>query len=61
MAEKNSDLLTRLRNGEKIECPVCHNGFYIPYNASKDKAHSFVCSNEKCNEHYHWDPVINID
>lgn len=61
MAEKSNDILAKLKKGEKVECPICHNGFYIPYNTTENKAHSFVCSNEKCSGHYHWDPVINIE
>lgn len=59
MAEK--DLIDRLKNGEKIECKVCYKGYYIPYNTSADKAHSFCCSNPECNSSVHWDPVIDIE
>lgn len=61
MAENNDDIFTRLKNGEKVICSICHKGFYIPYNATPDKAHSFVCSNKNCNGHYHWDPNIDIE
>lgn len=54
-------ILDRLRRGEKVECAKCHNGYLIPYNTTADKAHSFNCSNEECDGHYQWDPVINFE
>ncbi len=61
MAKEKNDLITRLRSGEKVTCPKCKEGIFIPYNITFDKAHFFYCSNEKCNFHVHWDPVINIE
>lgn len=61
MAEKNDDFLSRIKKGEKIKCTICHKGYYIPYNTTADKAHSFNCSNPKCNGHYDFDPIINIE
>lgn len=61
MAEKNGDMLERLKNKEKLKCPKCHTGDIVPYNAPPDKAHLFVCSNSKCNWNLHCDPVINIE
>lgn len=40
MAEIN--LIDKLKKGEKIECKSCHKGYYVPYNTSADKAHSFA-------------------
>ena len=59
MVEEN--LIDKLRAGEKIQCVKCHEGYYIPYNTTFDKAHFFQCSNSNCNSFCHWDPVINID
>lgn len=59
MAEIN--FIDKLKKGEKIECKSCHKGYYVPYNTSADKAHSFCCSNPECNAFVHWDPVINIE
>lgn len=60
MAEEN-DILTKLKKGEKVECPVCHNGYYVPVNTTADKAHCFVCTNKECNGHYRWEPIIDIE
>ena len=46
---------------EKVECPVCHNGYYVPVNTTADKAHYFVCTNKECNGHYRWEPIIDIE
>ena len=59
MAEES--LIDKLVKGEKIECKSCNNGYYIPYNTSADKAHSFYCSNPKCNFIIRRDPVIEIE
>jgi hypothetical protein len=61
MTEKQNDILDRLINGEKVECPLCHKGYFVPYNTTADKAHYFTCSNEKCDGHFHWDSVIDIE
>ena len=59
MAEEN--LIDRLVKGDKIECKACNSGYYIPFNTSADKAHSFYCSNPKCNFIINIDPVIEIE
>lgn len=59
MAEE--DLVDRLVKGEKIECASCNSGYYIPFNTSADKAHSFYCSNPKCNFIIYRDPIIEIE
>ena len=59
MAEEN--LVDRLVKGDKIECKACNSGYYIPFNTSADKAHSFYCSNPKCNFIIRRDPVIEIE
>lgn len=47
-------LINRLRNGEKVECTSCKEGFYEPANGSDFKiAHCFRCKH--CGE------MINID
>lgn len=61
MAEERNNIYTRLKNGEKIKCPVCHKGVLTPYNTTFDKAHSFNCSDEKCNGSYNFDVQINIE
>lgn len=61
MAEKQDSIFDRLQNGERVECQICHKGTLRLYNAPPNKAHSFICSNEKFNGHYHWDPVIDIE
>lgn len=58
---KRDDILDQLRNGKKILCSRCGVGYMIPYNTSAEKAHSFNCSNPKCNHYLHYDPVIEID
>ncbi len=59
MAEEN--LIDKLKKGEIVECKVCNNGYYVPFNTSSDKAHSFYCSNSKCNSIIQIDPVIDIE
>ena len=54
-------LYLKLKKGEKVECPVCHNGYYVPVNTTADKAHYFVCTNKECNGHYRWEPIIDIE
>lgn len=51
----------RLSSGEKVLCPKCHQGYFVPYKAPADKAHWFECSNPNCDCHYHWDPAIFIE
>ncbi len=59
MAEEN--LIDKLIKGEKVKCKICGEGYYIPFNTSADKAHSFCCSNPNCNIFVHRDPIINIE
>ncbi|MCD7741451.1 MAG: hypothetical protein LUI06_04540 [Ruminococcus sp.] len=61
MSEGNNDLLTKLRNEEKIKYPKCHSGNVIPYNAVAEKAHYFYCSNEICDWYLQIDPIIEIE
>lgn len=58
MVEDANELLSRLRNGEKVLCDECKKGYLIPFNTTPDKAHSFVCSNENCNGHLNTIPAI---
>lgn len=44
IAEKQNDIYSKLKSGEKVSCHVCNKGYLIPYNAHCDKAHSFICS-----------------
>ncbi len=60
MTEKQSDIYSKLKSDEKVSCSVCDKGYLIPYNATCDKAHSFICSNEKCIGHYHIDMLLDI-
>ena len=55
------DLIDRLVKGEKIKCKSCNSGYYLPFNTSADKAHTFYCSNQKCNFIIHKDPIIKIE
>lgn len=50
-----------LRHGKEFLCSKCGKGILKPYNTTADKAHSFICSNDKCNAGLHFDPVIDID
>ena len=59
--QKEKLLIDRLTRGEIIKCKVCGKGYYIPYNTTAEKAHSFNCSNPDCNSYIHWDPVINLE
>ncbi len=62
MAEENHDsILERLRSGESVLCEICKKGFYIPYNTTPDKAHSFNCSNSDCNNRINIDAIIDIE
>ena len=47
--------------GEKVKCKACHSGYFIPFNTTADKAHSFYCSNPKCNFIVRIDPVIEVE
>lgn len=44
-----NDILTKLKSGEKVECTLCHYGYYVPIGTTADKAHYFVCTNKNCN------------
>lgn len=48
------EMMRKLRQGEKVECPECHKGFIVtPYDPKK--SHYFECDNSECNY------TINID
>lgn len=51
----------KLRAGKKIICPDCKKGYFVPFNTTADKAHSFKCSNENCDGYIHFDPMIIIE
>lgn len=59
--EGKRSVLDNLRQGEKVKCPDCKNGYYIPYNTTADKAHSFRCSNPECGSFIRTIPMIDID
>ena len=59
LAKEN--LFEHLSSGEKVLCPKCGKGFFIPFNAPAHKAHSFNCSNPDCNCHYHWTSALDIE
>lgn len=63
MEERQNNLLSILRSGQKVICPKCSKGTIKPFpeTAPANKAHSFNCSNEQCDWYLHWDPVINIE
>lgn len=60
IAEKQNDIYSKLKSSEKVSCHVCNKGYLISYNAHCDKAHSFICSNEKYIGHYHFDMLLDI-
>lgn len=48
------EMMRKLRQGEKVECPECHKGSIVtPYDPAK--THYFECDNSECNF------TINID
>lgn len=59
--EKHGSQLEKLRAGEKIICPKCKSGYFIPYNTTADKAHAFNCSNSDCGNYISFDPIIDIE
>ncbi len=62
MEERKDDLLTRLRQGEKIICPNCHKNFLEPINftnAPIEKILDFECPN--CGWHHRWIPNLNLE
>lgn len=62
MADRSNNLYYRLYTGEKVKCPNCEVGIIKPFNnTSPDRAHSFVCTNEKCDFHLHVDPMIIVE
>ena len=60
MAEERS-ISEKLRKGEKVICPICKKGILVPYNTTYQTAHSFNCSNDKCNGHVNLDAQIDIE
>ena len=46
-----SELINRLRTGEKIKCLKCGKGHYITNNDFLKTSHSFWC--DKCNDSLH--------
>ncbi len=62
MAEEKADnLLNELKSTKKVLCRKCKNGYYIPYNTTADKAHTFYCSNSECDSYIHIDPLVDIE
>ena len=55
------DLIEKIVQGKKTDCRKCSNGYYVPYNASVENAHSFYCSNPKCSDCIIIDLIINIE
>lgn len=53
--------VTKLRNGIKVCCDKCKKGNFVPYNSTKEKAFTFVCSNPECDNFIRVEPQINID
>ena len=49
----------RLRNGEKIICAECKNGYYITGVKDISTSHCFYC--DKCNSMVNIDPIIEIE
>jgi hypothetical protein len=58
---KEENLIDKLIKGEKVKCKACHSGYFIPFNTTADKAHSFYCSNPKCNFIVRIDPIIEVE
>lgn len=54
-------LIDRLHEGEMVLCSKCKNGYFIPFNTSAEKAHSFNCSNPDCNNYINIDTVIDLE
>lgn len=59
--EETGSRLEQLRNGKKVLCSKCEKGYYIPYNTTADRAHSFNCSNPECDNYISIDSVIDIE
>ena len=60
--EEESKVLTigeRLRNGEKIFCNSCKEGFFITDIQDISKSHGFYCN--VCNAMINIDPIIDIE
>lgn len=55
------NLIDKLISGEKVECNICEKGYFVPFNTTADKAHSFNCSNPNCKYHINIDKVIEIE
>ena len=58
---KEQNLIDKLIKGENVKCKACHSGYFIPFNTTADKAHSFYCSNPKCNFIVCIDPIIEVE
>lgn len=58
---KSENRYEKLRHGEKVTCSKCGKGYYVPFNTSPDKAHTFNCSNKDCDNSIVYEPVIEID
>ncbi len=57
--DENKSILDRLMNGDKVDCPQCHEAIIEPFGTTADKAHSFICPN--CDYTVRYTPAINIE
>lgn len=61
MAEKGQGkrIIERLREGEKIRCELCKEGYFTTVAKDISKSHGFSCS--KCNSMINDDPILGIE
>lgn len=57
--EFNSDMLVRLRNGEKVTCQKCNVGIFVTRKGFEKIAHCYWCNN--CGESVEFLPNITIE
>lgn len=44
---------------DQIQCDVCHEGIYVPFNPSYEINHGFICN--KCGSHVHFEANVIVE
>lgn len=58
--EKECREIESLREGKRVLCRECHEGYYAPFNTDNpSQAHTFIC--DKCGARVRFEPVVDTE